>query len=427
VDHFHLKDGVLHCEDVPLPNIAEAVGTPTYVYSSATIRRHARIFAKSVAGRPPPLVCFAVKANPNGAVLATLAKEGFGADIVSIGEYRRAVRAGMDPKKIIFSGVGKTRDEMIEALTGGLYQFNLESAEEADMLSEVATGLLLEARIAFRINPDVDSRTHSKISTGAAQNKFGIPLADAPSAYARARELPGLKVQGVAVHIGSQLTDLTPLESALGKVGTLIRTLRQAGHSITDADLGGGLGVPYDPARTAPPSPEDYGALVAAQTKDWSVRLAFEPGRLIVGNAGVLLSRVIRVKPGPTDPFTIVDAGMNDLIRPALYDAYHEIEAVKPNGAMIRANIVGPVCETGDTFATHRRLSKVVAGDYLVFRTAGAYAAAMSSTYNSRTFAAEVMVHGDQWAVVRERQSFDELLAAEKLPVWLGEHRAFKH
>jgi len=427
MDHFQLSDGVLHCEGVPLPVIAEAVGTPVYVYSSATIERHARVFARAVEHCRSALLCFAVKANPNGAVLATLAQEGFGADIVSIGEYRRAVLAGMSTEKIIFSGVGKTRDEMAEALKGGLYQFNLESFEEAEELSQIAVEVGLEAPVAFRINPDVDSRTHAKIATGSAYSKFGIPIDQASTAYARARELPNLKAQGVAIHIGSQLTDLAPLQSALEKVGALIRALRQVGHTITDADVGGGLGVPYDPERPPPPSPGEYGAMVAALTRDWNVRLAFEPGRLITGNAGVLLSRVVRVKRAVPDPFVIVDAGMNDLIRPALYDAYHEIEPVEPTRPLITATVVGPVCETGDTFATRRRMRGVSAGELLVFRTAGAYAAAMSSTYNSRPFAPEVMVRGSKWAVVRGRQSLDELLTPERLPQWLETGPTTKH
>jgi diaminopimelate decarboxylase len=281
MDHFQLRDGVLHCEDVPLPLIAEAVGTPAYVYSSATIERHAQVFASAVADCPAALLCFAVKANPNAGVLATLARQGFGADIVSIGEYRRAIRADMRPDRIIFSGVGKTRNEMAEALRGGLYQFNLESFEEAEDLSEVAVELGVEAPVAFRINPDVDSRTNPKISTGAAHNKFGVPLDQAIAAYARARELPGLLPRGIAVHIGSQLTDLDPLRRALEKIGRLIPELRREGHAITDADLGGGLGVTYDAARPPPPTPHDYGAMVVARTRDWDVRLAFEPGRMI--------------------------------------------------------------------------------------------------------------------------------------------------
>jgi diaminopimelate decarboxylase len=420
MDHFAARDGILHAEDVPLPAIAEAVGTPLYVYSSATIVRHARVMKEALHGLDDPLVAYAVKANPNAAVLATLAREGLGADVVSGGEYRRAVAAGIDPAKIVFSGVGKTAAEMRLALAGGLFQFNLESLSEAELLSQVAGEMEREAPVAFRVNPDVAAGTHAKITTGSADNKFGIALGDAPGAYARAAALPGLRLQGVAVHIGSQLTSLAPLERAFGKVGELVAALRAAGHEFAVADLGGGLGVPYDPALPSPPSPADYGAMVRRVAGGWDLRLAFEPGRLIVGNAGVLLTRVIRVKPGIRHPFLIVDAAMNDLMRPALYDAWHRIEAVAPRGGRITANVVGPVCETGDTFATAREMDRVEAGDLLVFRTAGAYAAAMSSTYNSRPLTPEVMVRGGDWAVVRPRLDIEQLIAADRLPEWLG-------
>jgi diaminopimelate decarboxylase len=420
MDHFELRGGILHCEDVPLPEIAASVGTPVYVYSSATMERNARVFRAAVAGcGRDPLVAFAVKANPNAAVIATLAAQGLGGDVVSIGEYRRAVAAGIPPRDIVFAGVGKTAPEMAEALQGGLCQFNLESVEEAEMLSTVASGLGLEAPVAFRVNPDVEAGTHAKISTGASYNKFGIALATAPAAYAHIRTLPGLKVQGVGVHIGSQLTDLAPLEAAFGKLGGLIATLRAAGHAISHADLGGGLGVRYDRLKPAPPSPEDYGAMAARIVKDWDVRPIFEPGRLIVANAGVLLSRVIRVKPGTPDPFVIADAAMNDLMRPALYDAHHEIDPVKPGGERMTANVVGPVCETGDTFAMGREMGRVGADDLIVFRTAGAYAATMASTYNSRPLTAEVLVRGSEWAVVRKRQELEALIRADILPPWL--------
>jgi diaminopimelate decarboxylase len=419
MDHFELRNGILHCEDVPLPLIAAEVGTPVYVYSTATIRRHAQVFRAAVGRIDDPLVAYAVKANPNAAVLATLASEGLGADVVSIGEYRRARAAGIAAEKIVFSGVGKTAAEMAHALREGLCQFNLESVEEAETLSAVAVELGLDAPVAFRVNPDVVAGTHAKISTGAAHNKFGVPLDGAMAAYERARDLPGLKVQGVAVHIGSQLTDLTPLASAFAKVGELIGQLRAAGIAITHADLGGGLGVPYDPALPLPPSPVDYGAMVARVTEGWDVRLIFEPGRLIVGNAGVLLSEVIRVKPGAAEPFVIVDAAMNDLMRPALYDAWHAIDAVRPRAGTMRASVVGPVCETGDTFATGREMDEVRGGDLVVFRTAGAYAATMASTYNSRPLTPEVLVSGDRWAVVRERQDIQRLIEGDKVPDWL--------
>jgi diaminopimelate decarboxylase len=419
MDHFQLRNGILHCEEVPLPAIAEAVGTPVYVYSTATMQRHARVFRKAVAGAGDPLIAYAVKANPNAAVLATLAAEGMGGDIVSIGEYRRALAAGVRPQDIVFSGVGKTAPEMTEALEGGLCQFNLESVEEAEMLSQVATGLGLRAPVAFRVNPDIDARSHAKISTGGAHNKFGVPISDAIEVYAKARALPGLAVQGVAVHIGSQLTDLAPLDAAFCNVGALISELRARGHEISHADLGGGLGVPYDRDLPLPPGPNAYGEMVARVTRGWDARLIFEPGRLIVANAGVLLSRVIRIKPGVVDPFVIVDAAMNDLMRPALYDAFHAIEPVAPRASRMTANVVGPVCESGDTFATGRKMSRVEAGELLIFRTAGAYAATMASTYNSRPLTPEVIVRGAQWAVVRERQEIEDLIAADRLPPWL--------
>ncbi len=421
MDHFHLKDGILHCEDVPLPEIAAAVGTPVYVYSTATMQRHARVFRAAVADcGPDSLTAFAVKANPNAAVIATLAAEGLGADVVSIGEYRRAVAAGIAPEKIVFAGVGKTAPEMAEALAGGLCQFNVESVEEAEMLSAVATSLGKDAPMAFRVNPDVEAGTHAKISTGASYNKFGVSLAGAQEAYARARALPGLKVQGVGVHIGSQLTDLAPLAAAFEKLGGLIADLRAAGHVITHADLGGGLGVPYDRTLPPPPAPDAYGAMAAGIVRYWGVRLIFEPGRMIVANAGVLLSRVIRVKPGAPDPFVIVDAAMNDLMRPALYDAHHEIVPVRPSGANMKANVVGPVCETGDTFAIGREMGRAGADDLIAFRTAGAYAATMASTYNSRPLTAEVLVNGSEWALVRPRQELAALIGADVLPPWLG-------
>jgi diaminopimelate decarboxylase len=420
MDHFEFRDGVLHCEDVPLPAIAEAVGTPVYVYSSATLRRHARVFREAVEGLDDPLIAYAVKANPNRAVLATLVAEGLGADVVSIGEFKRAEAAGVPADRIVFSGVGKTADEMAYALRHGLAQFNLESVEEAEMLSAVATELGLRAPVAFRVNPDVAADTHQKISTGAAHHKFGVPFAQARDAYLRANALPNLDIVGVAVHIGSQVSDLKPFADAFARIGQLISELREAGLAIHVADLGGGLGVPYDPSLPPPPDPQAYGAMVREATKGWGVRLIFEPGRMLVGNAGVLLSQVIRVKPGSLEPFVIVDAAMNDLMRPALYDAWHAIDAVRPRGGTMNASVVGPVCESGDTFATNRHMDSVEAGDLVVFRTAGAYAATMASTYNSRPLTPEVLVSGSQWAVVRERQSIETLILADSLPPWLA-------
>jgi diaminopimelate decarboxylase len=420
MDNFQLRDGALHAEDVPLAAIADAVDTPVYVYSTATLARHVAVFREALSGIDNPLIAFAVKANPNGAVLATLARAGLGADVVSGGELARALHAGVRPQDIVFSGVGKTAEEMAQALDAGIGQFNVESEPELDMLSEVATARGVTASVAIRVNPDVLAGTHSKISTGGADNKFGIPYDRALAAFAHVAALPGLEVRGVAVHIGSQLTDLGPLEAAFGRMGALIAELRAAGHSITTADLGGGLGVPYDPAKPAPPSPAAYGAMVCRATAGWNTRLIFEPGRLIVANAGVLVSRVIRVKQGANAPFVIVDAAMNDLLRPSLYDAYHAIEAVEPNGRRETVNVVGPVCETGDTFATGRTMDHVAAGDLVAFRTAGAYAASMSSSYNSRALTPEVLVSGDRFAVVRERPTIRSMVEADTLPDWLA-------
>ncbi len=420
MDHFRLHEGVIHCEGVALPEIAAAVGTPVFVYSAGAMRSQARALAAALAPLGDPLIAYAVKANPNGAVLATLAAEGLGADVVSIGEYRRARAAGIAAERIVFSGVGKTAAEMRAALEGGLCQFNLESLEEAEMLSEVAAAMGRKAPAAFRVNPDVEAGGHAKISTGAAHNKFGIPIGDAPAAFARARDLPGLALQGLAVHIGSQISSLAPLELAFAKVGAMIARLRAEGHEIRTADLGGGLGIRYDPSQPAPPEIADYGAMVERATAGWDVRLIFEPGRLIVGDAGVLLSEVIRVKPGPICPFVVLDAAMNDLLRPSLYDAWHGIEAVAPSGRRFVADLVGPVCETGDTFATARETDAVEAGDLMIIRTAGAYAATMGSTYNSRPLAPEVLVDGDRWAVVRPRRDVEALIGDETLPDWLA-------
>jgi diaminopimelate decarboxylase len=420
MDHFQLRNGELFCEQVPLGEIAAGVGTPVYVYSTAAMCGHVAALREALEPLADPLIAYAVKANPNSAVIATLARSGLGADVVSGGEYQRALAAGVSAQGIVFSGVGKTEEEMRLALGRGLYQFNLESLAEAEMLSSIASSMGRTAPVGFRVNPDVTAGGHAKITTGAAANKFGIAIGDALEAYGHIAQLPALAVQGVAVHIGSQLTSLEPLERAFTRVGELIGELRRAGHDIHVADLGGGLGVPYDPALLPPPSPQDYGAMVRRVTDGWNVRLVFEPGRLLVGNAGVLLSRVIRVKPGATDPFVIVDAAMNDLMRPALYDAWHRIEAVRPSGWQRIANVVGPVCETGDTFATSRRMDEVEAGDLVVFRTAGAYAAAMASTYNSRPLTPEVLVDGSRWALVRPRVDVDALIAADRMPEWLA-------
>ncbi|HEX9964867.1 MAG TPA: diaminopimelate decarboxylase [Allosphingosinicella sp.] len=419
-DPYPLRDGVVHCEDVPLPLIAREVGTPVYVYSAGKMLSQVRLLKSALAPLDDPLIAYAVKANPNPAVLATFAGQGLGADVVSGGEYRLARAAGVEAERIVFSGVGKTAAEMALALEGGLCQFNLESVPEAEMLSEVATAMGLEATVALRVNPDVEAGSHAKISTGAAHNKFGVAIADAIGACARIRALPGLRLGGVAVHIGSQLTSLAPLEAAFGRLGELIRRLRSEGHDIRTADLGGGLGLAYDPAASAPPTPADYGEMVVRATRGWDARLIFEPGRLLVGDAGVLLTSVIRVKPGPSVPFVIVDAGMNDLMRPSLYDAWHSAEAVVPRGEPMLADIVGPICETGDTFARSREIDRVQAGELMIIRTAGAYAATMGSTYNSRPLTPEVLVNGPDWAVVRERRGPEDLLDDYRAPPWLA-------
>ncbi|MFN0047274.1 MAG: diaminopimelate decarboxylase [Sphingorhabdus sp.] len=419
MNHFDLVNGVLHAEDVPLPVIADSVGTPVYVYSRATLERHAQVFRDALSGLDNPHLAFAVKANPNLAVLKVLARQGYGADVVSGGEMDRALAAGIPAEDIVFSGVGKTAEEIVRALKVGIGQFNIESEEEGRELATLADTLNLPANAVLRINPDVDAGTHGKISTGKADNKFGVNIHRAPEIYARLDALPSLNMRGVALHIGSQLTSLEPLETAFGKIGMLMRELRGSGHNITHVDLGGGLGVQYK-AEDNPPEPADYGAMVARVTRDWGVRLMFEPGRVIAGNAGILLTRVIRVKPGSGNlPFAIVDAAMNDLARPALYDAWHDFEAVEPNGQKMAANIVGPVCETGDTFAMGREIDVVAANDLAIFRTAGAYGATMASTYNSRGLVPEVLVDGDKFAIVAERISPETILAAEHVPDWL--------
>jgi diaminopimelate decarboxylase len=422
MDHFEHRNGRLMAEDVDVAALADSVGTPFYCYSSATIERHFTVFRDAVAGagNAPPLVAYAVKANSNQAVIATLARIGAGADVVSLGEMKRALAAGVPAERIVFSGVGKTADEMEAAIHAGVFQINLESLPEAEMLSAVAARMGRTVPVAFRVNPDVDAGTHAKISTGKAENKFGIPIDTAQQAFALAAALPGIEPVGVALHIGSQLTDLAPLEQAFTRLGALIAELRAAGFTVSRADLGGGLGVPYAAHTPGPPLPEAYGAMVARVTADWDVRLTFEPGRVIVGNAGVLVSRVIRVKSGATTDFVIIDAAMNDLLRPSLYDAWHDIDSVMQTDARMIATLVGPVCETGDTFAEGREIPAVEAGDLVVFRTAGAYGAAMASTYNSRLLTPEVLVKGDKWALVRPRSTIEDLIAQDRVPNWVG-------
>ncbi|MCE7795581.1 diaminopimelate decarboxylase [Sphingobium sufflavum] len=428
MDHFQYKNGVLHVEDVPLTRIAEAVGTPVYVYSRATLERHAQVFREALSGLPRVHVAFAIKANPNIAVLKVLAKQGFGADVVSGGEVARAIAAGMKPEDIVFSGVGKTRAEMEYALGVGVGQFNLELEEEGAVLGQIAASMGKTATATLRVNPDVDAGTHAKISTGKKENKFGVAIGEANGIFDRLSGTAGLSLRGLACHIGSQLFDLGPMEAAYGHVGDKVAELRAAGHVIDRVDLGGGLGVPYERDKV-PPSPATYGQMVERATKGWRdgadghppVTLMFEPGRVIVGNAGVLLTEVIWVKPGAVNPYIIVDAAMNDLARPAMYDAWHDFEAVAPTGERMIANIAGPVCESGDTFAMGRDIDAVKAGDLAVFRTAGAYGATMASTYNSRALVPEVMVDGDRFAVVAERIKPETIIAAEHVPDFLAD------
>jgi diaminopimelate decarboxylase len=418
--HFSLQSGVLHAEDVALPALAEHVGTPFYCYSTATLKRHYHVFYEALQALNP-LICYAVKANSNLAVLKTLADLGAGADVVSIGELKRAIAAGVPPFRIIFSGVGKTAQDLAAALQAGIYQINVESAPELLALNEIACRMQIKAPVALRINPDIDAGTHAKISTGKAENKFGIALDQAAALYAQAHALPGIAAQGFAVHIGSQLNSLEPLEAAFIKIGALIAQVRAQGLSVMRADLGGGLGIPYHDAAAieGPPLPVAYGAMVARVTKDWDVALAFEPGRLIVGNAGILVTRILYIKQGQAKTFVVVDAAMNDLIRPSLYDAYHGIEPVVPRtGAQKPVTLVGPVCESGDTFAEDRLLPPLEAGDLLVFHSAGAYGAVMASTYNTRPLIPEVLVRGGDYALVRPRVEVDTLIGLDKLPQW---------
>ncbi|WP_277979443.1 diaminopimelate decarboxylase [Sphingomonas phyllosphaerae] len=418
MDHFHYRDGELWCEGVPLARIAADVGTPVYVYSANAFRDHARAFRAGLAGVRDAHLAYAIKANPNVAVLRLLAAEGYGADVVSGGELARALAAGMPAESVVFSGVGKTEAELVRGLDAGIGQFNLELEEEGEALARLAAARGLTARAVLRVNPDVDAGTHAKISTGRKENKFGVPIDQAPAMFARLAGLAGLSLEGVAIHIGSQLFDLAPLEAAYRRVGELVASLRAAGHRITRVDLGGGLGVRYKEG-DEPRSPADYGAMVERVTRDWEVTLMFEPGRVIAANAGVLLTRVIWVKPGVVNPYVIVDAAMNDLARPALYDAWHDFDPVVPSGERVTANIAGPVCETGDTFAMAREIDRVAKGDLAVFRSAGAYGATMASTYNSRALVPEVLVDGDRFAVVADRIAAETILAAERVPEWL--------
>jgi diaminopimelate decarboxylase len=421
MDHFLYRDGVLHAEDVPLSEIAAAVGTPFYCYSTATLTRHFHLFDEALQGMDH-LVCYAMKAASNQAILKTLAGLGAGMDVVSGGEYARARAAGVPGARIVFSGVGKTRDEMRAALQGGIRQFNVESEPEMDVLNEVALSLGVVAPITVRVNPDVDAKTHAKIATGKSENKFGIPIGRARQVYAHAAALPGLQVVGIDVHIGSQLTDLQPFRLAYRKVAELTQALRADGHDIRRLDLGGGLGIPYQQGNSAPPLPMDYGAMIREELGHLGCEIEIEPGRLIVGNAGIMVSQVIYVKSGEGRDFLIIDGAMNDLIRPAMYDAHHDIVPVvqPPVGvAQQPYDIVGPVCESGDTFARQRPMAPLNAGDLVAFRSAGAYGAVMASEYNTRPLIPEVLVHGDQFAVIRARPSFDEIINRDTIPEWL--------
>ncbi|MEZ5685518.1 MAG: diaminopimelate decarboxylase [Paracoccaceae bacterium] len=421
MDHFLYQNGVLHAEDVPLPEIAAAVGTPFYVYSVATLTRHFKLFEEALAGLPH-LVCFAIKSNSNLAVLKVLGDLGAGMDVVSGGEYRRAKAAGVPGERIVFSGIGKTREEIHLALSGGIRQFNVESEPELQVISQVATELGVTAPIALRVNPDVDAKTHEKIATGKSENKFGIPIAKARAVYAEAARLPGIEVVGVDVHIGSQLTELAPFEAAFLKLRELTLALREDGHAIRRLDLGGGLGIPYTRSNEAPPLPLDYGAVIRRTVGDLGCEIEIEPGRLISGNAGLMVTSVIYLKEGEGRNFLIVDAAMNDLVRPSMYSAHHDIVPVvepAPGTEPAPFDIVGPVCETGDTFAKARDLTPLGPGDLVAFRSAGAYGAVMSSEYNSRPLIPEVLVSGDHFAVIRARPSFEEMLARDSIPAWL--------
>jgi diaminopimelate decarboxylase len=421
MDHFLYKGGILHAEGVAIPEIAAAVGTPFYVYSTATLTRHFRLFTEALSPLPH-LVCFAIKSLSNVAVLKVLGDLGAGMDVVSIGEYLRARAAGVPGDRIVFSGVGKTRAEIRCALEGGIRQFNVESEPEMRAISDIAASMGKVAPIAIRVNPDVDAKTHEKIATGKSENKFGIPIAKAREAYAEAARLPGLRVVGVDVHIGSQLTELAPFEAAFQKVRELTLALRADGHAITRLDLGGGLGIPYARSNEAPPLPTDYGAMIKRTLGDLDAEIEIEPGRLISGNSGLLVASVVYVKNGEGRDFLILDAAMNDLVRPSMYGAHHDIIPVvegTPGDPTHPFDVVGPVCETGDTFAKARELPLMAEGDLVAFRSAGAYGAVMASEYNSRPLIPEVLVHEDHYAVIRERPTFDEMISRDRLPEWL--------
>ncbi len=419
--HFAYRDGVLHAEAVNLAELADLVGTPFYCYSSATIERHYHVFAGAFAD-VDALVCYALKANSNQAVVTTLARLGAGADVVSEGELLRARAAGVPPQRIVFSGVGKTAHELALAIEHGILCVNVESEAELELLSSIATAAGRRADISIRVNPDIDAKTHAKIATGKGENKFGIPISRAREVYARAAKLKGVRAIGVDMHIGSQIIDLQPFRNAFSLLAEFVGVLRADGHAISHVDVGGGLGVLYREDNEPPPDPDAYAAIVKGATKNLGCRLILEPGRLIVGNAGILVMRVLYVKHGDAKAFVVVDAGMNDLIRPTLYDAHHDIRPVREptsGSRRIVADVVGPVCESGDFFALDRELAAPQAGDYLALMTAGAYGATQSGTYNSRALVPEVLVRKQEWAVVRPRPTLDELIALDRLPPWL--------
>ncbi len=419
--HFAYRDGVLHAEAVSLDTLAGAVGTPFYCYSTATLERHYKVFAGAFAD-VDALVCYAMKANSNQAVIATLAKLGAGADVVSEGELMRARLAGVPADKIMFSGIGKTARELALAVDEGILCINVESEPELELLSSIASAKGRPVNISVRVNPDIDPKTHHKIATGKAENKFGIPISRARAVYAQAATLPGLKVTGVDMHIGSQIVDLDPFDDAFKLLAGFVRTLRGDGHTISHVDLGGGLGIPYEDNNEPPPHPDDYAKIVKHATRDLDCRLIFEPGRLIVGNAGILVTRVLFTKQGEAKNFVVVDAAMNDLIRPTLYDARHQIWPVAEPGKSarrIRADVVGPVCESGDFLALNRDLPEPEDGALLAVMTAGAYGAVQAGTYNTRPLVAEVLVKGAEWAVVRPRLEVDQLIALDRMPDWL--------
>ena len=419
MDHFNYRNGQLYAEDVSVAEIAESVGTPFYVYSTATLVRHFQLFDDALKGMDH-CICYAMKAASNQAILKTLGNLGAGMDVVSGGEYRRAISAGIPPEKVVFSGVGKTLEEITLALQNGIRQFNVESDSELEKISSIASSMDKIAPIAIRINPDVDAQTHEKIATGKAENKFGIPLSRAREVYSKAAQLPGISIMGIDLHIGSQLTELEPFKKAYQKLADLTHILRQDGHKIKRLDLGGGLGIPYEKNKSAPPLPAEYGKMVSEVLGHLDCEIEIEPGRLIVGNAGILVSSVLGVKNGGNRNFLILDAAMNDLIRPAMYDAYHDVIPVRQtNSPEAVYDVVGPVCETGDTFAKKRKMPELSESDLVAFRSAGAYGAVMSSEYNTRPLIPEVMVNKNEFSIIRKRPSYEEIIDRDIIPDWL--------